>query len=149
MKPLLLLTDFSETGNRAVEHGYQLAKNLKTNVTLCNAIDMVETASILWPAETYDMLIADSGKELKKLIKYLEETDSDEGFHPQISYQSKLGRLVDVVESLRKKEDFYMIIIGVHRKSFARFLLENHCKSMMDNLTCPLLIVPPDAALEN
>lgn len=149
MKPLLLLTDFSETGNRAVEYGYQLAKNLKTNVTLCNAIDMVEAANMLWPADTYDAMIADSGKELKKLIKSLEETDSDEGFHPQISYQSKLGRLVDVVESIRKKEDFFMIIIGSHRKGFARFLLENHCKSMMDTLTCPLLIVPPDAVLEN
>ncbi|TKC60176.1 universal stress protein [Pedobacter hiemivivus] len=142
MKPLLLLTDFSENGNHAVEYGYRLAKDLETNVTLCNAVDFAETANMLWPAEAYDALISDSGKELKKLMKHLEETDHNAGFHPQISYQCKLGRLVDVVESARQKEDFYMIVIGAHRKGFARFLLENHSKSMMDTLTCPLLIVP-------
>lgn len=149
MKPLLLLTDFSESGNHSVEYGYHLAKKLKTNVTLCNAVDMAGTENMLWPAEAYDRLISDSGKALRKLIKHLEETDRDTGFHPQISYQSKLGRFVDVVESVRQKEDFYMIVMGTHRKGFARFLLENHSKSMIDNLTCPLLIVPPEAVLSD
>ncbi|WEK18970.1 MAG: universal stress protein [Candidatus Pedobacter colombiensis] len=149
MKPLLLLTDFSESGNHAVEYGYHLAKHLKTNVMLCNAVDMAGAANMLWPAEAYDTLITESGKELKKLKKHLERTDHHTGFHPQISYQSKLGRLLDVVESIRQKEDFYMIVIGAHRTGFARFLLENHSKSMIDTLTCPLLIVPQDAALSD
>nr|WP_121269551.1 universal stress protein [Pedobacter schmidteae] len=147
MNPLLLLTDFSESGNHAVEYGYHLAKHLKANVVLCNAVDLTESTNVLWPAEAYDTLIADSGKELKKLKKHLEQSDHTTGFHPQISHQSKLGRLADVVQSLRQKQDFYMVVIGAHRKGISRFLLENHSKSMIDTLNCPLLVVPEEALL--
>jgi len=147
MKPLLLLTDFSESGNHAVEYGYHLAKLLKANVTLCNAVDLAESANMLWPAEAYDSIVSDSGELLEKLKKHLERTDHTAGFHPQISCENKAGRLIDVVDALRENEDFYMVVIGAHRKGFARFLLENHSKSMIDTLTCPLLIVPREAVL--
>jgi nucleotide-binding universal stress UspA family protein len=145
MKPLLLLTDFSESGNHAVTYGYHLAKYLKVDVMLCNAVDLAEAANSMWPAEAYDSIISDSAEMLKKLKKHLERTDHTAGFHPQVSCQSKAGRLADVVAELRAQEDFYMVVIGAHRKGFSRFLLENHSKTMIDTLNCPLLIVPKEA----
>lgn len=147
MKPLLLLTDFSESGNHAVEYGYHLAKFLKTDVTLCNAVDVADAANTLWPADAYEKLVSDSLEELKKLKNSLKHTEHKTDFHPKISCVSRLGRLVDVVDSVRQKDEFYMVVIGAHRKGFARFLLENHSKSMIDTLNCPLLIVPKEAVL--
>lgn len=145
MKSLLLLTDFSESGNHAVEYGYHLAKHLKMNVVLCNSIDIINETNMLWPAEAYPDMVADSEAELQKLKEYLEHMDLTAGFHPGICGESKLGRLADVAEMVMNEIDISMVVIGTHRKGFARFLLENHAKSLIDSLNCPVLIVPQEA----
>ncbi|MFA4867094.1 MAG: universal stress protein [Pedobacter sp.] len=147
MSPLLLLTDFSETGNHAVEYGYHLAKHLKTNVLLCNAVNLTDKANVLWPLEANSSLVSDSLKELKKLKICLEDSDHHTGFYPQIDCLATLGGLLEVVSDLRQQQTFSMVVIGAHRTGFGRFLVENHCKSMIEILNSPLIIVPKDAPL--
>lgn len=147
MSPLLLLTDFSETGNHAVEYGYHLAKHLKTNVLLCNAVNLTDKANVLWPLEANSTLISDSLEELEKLKIRLQDLEHHNGFYPQIDCFSALGELLDVVNSLRQQQTFSMVVIGAHRTGFGRFLVENHCKSMIEAINCPLIIVPKDASL--
>lgn len=145
MKPLLLLTDFSENGNHAVDYGYHLAKLLKANVLLCNAVNLTDQANVLWPIEANQGLVTDSTEALRKIKTRLEEADDDNGFRPKIECWSTLGKLVVVVADLQRTKFFEMVVIGAHRTGFGRFLVENHCKSMIDALDCPLLIVPREA----
>ena len=71
MKTLLIPTDFSANAKHAVEYGYNLAKQIKANVMLCNAVivpaEMPQAGFVIWPMEEYDVLMDDSADELKKL----------------------------------------------------------------------------------
>ncbi|MEQ7798636.1 universal stress protein [Pedobacter sp. ASV1-7] len=149
MSPLLLLTDFSETGNHAVEYGYHLAKCLKTNVLLCNAVNLTDKANVLWPIEANSALVDNSLDELRKLKMRLKDSDHHMAFYPKIDYFASLGELLEVVSGLRKMQTFSIVVIGAHRTGFGRFLVENHCKSMIESLNCPLLIVPKEAPLSD
>lgn len=86
-------------------------------------------------------------EQLSKLKMCLEDTDHLTGFYPRIDYFASLGNLLDVVADLRCEQAFSMVVIGAHRTGFGRFLVENHCKSMIDALNCPLVIVPKDTPL--
>jgi len=149
MKTLLLLTDFSSNGNHSAEYGYNLAKVLKANVVLCNAVtipaQLSEVGDIAWPLSGYDGLIDDSDEELKKLKKHFEHTDRSAGFHPQISSINQTGRLADVVENVMRSCSVDMVVMGTHRKGIAHFLLDNNCRNMINATFCPLLLIPPQA----
>jgi nucleotide-binding universal stress UspA family protein len=149
MKTLLLLTDFSTDGNHSAEYGYHLAKALKANVMLCNAVtipaQLSEVGDIVWPLSGYDGLINDSEEELKKLKKHFEHMDHSSGFHPQISIINQVGRLADVVENVLRSYNIEMVVMGTHRKGIAHFLLDNNCRNMISTTSCPLLLIPPYA----
>lgn len=151
MKTIVLLTDFSESGNHAVEYGYHLAKFLQLDVLLCNAIfvpvAVAEAGGFVWSMNGFDGLIEDSNEELKRLKKHFEHTDHSSGFHPQISCVNQTGRLPDVLENVMGICDVEMVVMGTHRKGPGHFLLENNTRNMINAATCPLLLVPPMASL--
>lgn len=150
MKTLLLLTDFSIGGNHAAEYGYSLAKYLKANVVLCNAIviplQMAEAGVIGWPLNGYDGLVEDTERELQKLKKHFEHTDHSSGFHPQIDCINQMGRLQDVVQNIIPVFEVTMIVMGTHHNGSASFLLDNNAKNMISYTKHPLLLVPLHAA---
>ena len=150
MKTLLLLTDFSDNGNHAAEYGYHLARQLKANVVLCNAIvipaQIAEAGVIGWPVNGYDGLIEASDEELKKLKKHFEHTDHSSGFHPEISCLNQMGRLAEVVDNIINICYADMVVMGTHHKVMGDFLLENNSKRVISSTSCPLLLVPPQAS---
>jgi nucleotide-binding universal stress UspA family protein len=151
MKTIVLLTDFSESGNHAVEYGYHLAKFLQLDVLLCNAIfvpvAVAEAGGFVWSMNGFDGLIEDSNEELKRLKKHFEHTDHSSGFHPQISCVNQTGRLPDVLENVMGICEVEMVVMGTHRTGMGHFLLENNTRNMINSATCPLLLVPPVANL--
>ena len=71
MKTILFPTDFSENSIHAVRYGYYLARQIKADIILCNAViipaEAPQDGLVVWPLEESDMLLKDSTSELVKL----------------------------------------------------------------------------------
>jgi len=145
MKTLLIPTDFSANAKHAAEYGYRLAKQIKTDVVLCNAViipaEIPQAGFVAWPMEEYDVLMNDSTDELKKLKASL-ELDS-KGFKPVITCFNEAGATTDVVNDIIAKKKVDMVVMGTHvAGGLSSFLLGNHSRIMIDGVSKPLLLVP-------
>jgi nucleotide-binding universal stress UspA family protein len=150
MKKFLFPTDFSANATHAAAYGYNLAKQVKANIILCNAViipaEMPQSGMIAWPMEESDILLKDSNNELKSVKSHLEPVSTGEGFKPAISYLNGPGKVIDVVNHIVESQEIDMVIIGTHGSSgLTTLLLGNHSREMIDNVTAPLLLVPPAA----
>ena len=150
MKTLLISTDFSDIATHAAEYGYNLAKQIKADVILCNAVivpaEMPQAGVVVWPMEEYNVLMEDSDKELKKLKNHLEKTESQSSFRPLIKVINETGTLADVVNVIIADHDVDLLIMGTHGNSgLSHFILGDHSRKMIDGTIKPLLLIPPAA----
>jgi nucleotide-binding universal stress UspA family protein len=152
MKNLLIATDFSANAKHAVEYGYNLASQLKANVTLCNAVlvpaDMPEAGFVSWPTYEYEELLKESADILKLLKTELEKTINTSGFQPTMGCINEEGAVIDVINRIVAKENINMVIVGTHGSSgLSQFVMGNHTRMMINDTTRPLLLIPPTAKI--
>ena len=151
MKTLLFSTDFSDNAKHAAEYGYSLAKQIKANIVLCNAVtvpaEMPQAGVVVWPMEESEVLLDDSTNELQRLKAHLEQNDHSISFRPAVSYANGAGTLTDVIEHITANRQVDLVVMGTHASdSLSTFLLGDHSKKMIDSTTQPLLLIPPEAA---
>jgi len=152
MKTLLILTDFSKTATHAAMYGYNLAKQIKANVILSNAVivpaEIPQAGVVVWPMEEYNILMEDSDNELKSLRTDLESKNNVDGFTPAVKIINETGRLTDVVNVIVKEHAVDMVIMGTHAEDgLSTLILGNHIRQMVDRTVKPLLLIPPTAAI--
>ena len=152
MKKILLATDFSANATHAAEYGYNLAKQIKANIVLCNAIivpaELPHAGVIVWPMEEYNTLSKRSADELKQLKAHLEHRNNSGSFKPSISYVNEPGPVADVVNNIAVSQQIDLVIMGTHGGSgLSQLILGNHCRNMIDCTIKPLLLVPKAAAI--
>ena len=149
MKTILFATDFSANARHAAEYGYNLAKLIKANIILCNAVivpaEMPQAGLVAWPMEESDMLLMDSTRELQQLKTHLENADHEEGFKPGITCKNESGVVTDVVQSVITNDLVDLVVMGTHGSSgLSQFLLGNHSRNMIDTATKPLMLISPE-----
>ena len=152
MKTLLISTDFSKTATHATEYGYNLAKQIKADVILCNAVivpvEIPQAGVVVWPTEEYNVLMEDSENELKSLTARLESKNSSAGINPAVKVITETGMLTDIVNVIVEDHQADMIIMGTHATSgAAHFLFGDHSRKMIDQTSKPLLLIPPQAQI--
>lgn len=150
MKNLLITTDFSSNAKHAADYGYNLAKQIKANVILCNAVivpaEMPQAGIVVWPMDEYNVLMDDSEKELKSEKKRLEKIGAPTSFEPKIEMVYETGILTDIIDKIVENHKIDMIIMGTHGAGgFNRFMLGDHSRKMIDCTNKPLLLIPPTA----
>lgn len=148
----MIATDFSENANHAAEHGYEIASQLKANVVLFNAfivpVEIPQAGVSVWPPYNYDELLDDCRTNLKKLVESLEKRIPHAEFQPQIPYSCNVGTVPDVVNEKINAENIGIIVMGTHGSSpWNGLLFGNHSRKMIDNASCPLLLVPPKSVV--
>ena len=152
MKTILVSTDLSENARHAAGFGYQLAKLMKANLVLCNAVtipaEVPEAGMIAWPLEEYDVLMDDSKEALKQLKDELEQSDQPGRFNPKITCVNQDGTLVDVVNEITAKQPIDLVVIATHTHSgLSGLILGDHSQRMISESKTPLLLVPPSASI--
>jgi len=152
MKTLLISTDFSAVATHAAEYGYNLAKQIKADIVLCNAVtvpaEVPQAGVVVWPMEEYNVLMEDSGNELKKLKDQLENYKTENNFEPAITYVNETGVLSDILKVTIADHNVDMVIMGTHSASgFNHFFFGDHSRNMIDHAKKPLLLVPPTAKI--
>ena len=153
MKRFLFPTDFSANAMHAATYGYNLARQTKAHIILCNAIivpaEVPQAGMVAWPMEESDILLQDSNTELKRIKYQLEADSEDYGYKPAISYLNGSGRVVDIVNHMVDSQEIDLVIIGTHGSSgLSTLLLGNHSRQMIDVVASPLLLVPPAAIVK-
>ena len=150
MKKVLFLIDFSTDAKHAAEYGYQLAKQIKADIVLGNAIivpaEIPQSGMVAWPMEESDTLLEDSEKELKRLKAHMEQNDHSATFRPAITFASEAGTVTNAVAHFVKSQDIDLILMGTHhRGGLSSFLFGDHCKNVIDSTNKPLILIPPKA----
>jgi nucleotide-binding universal stress UspA family protein len=148
MKKFLFPTDFSANAKHALAYGYNLARQVKANIVICNAIiepaEVAQAGLVVWPMEESELLVKDSSRELNLLKQHLEDKAETIGYTPTISCMAQAGTVLDVVNGIMHYENIGLVIIGTHGSSgLSTLLLGNHSRSMIDEINKPLLLVPP------
>nr|MCS3813040.1 nucleotide-binding universal stress UspA family protein [Mucilaginibacter sp. X4EP1] len=152
MKKFLFPTDFSDDAKHALYYGYNLAKQVKANVIICNAIiepaEISQAGLVTWPIEESDMLLKDSHHELSSLKQHLENKAETISYNPTITCMEQAGTVLDVVNGITHDKNIGLVIIGTHGSNgLSTLLLGNHSRSMIDEINKPLLLVPPAATI--
>ena len=152
MERILISTDFSANATHAAEYGYNLAKHLKANVALCNAVlvpaEMPQAGVVVWPMDEYDNLIKGSADDLLQLKHNLQKSDDEEHFKPSVSLINESGIVADVINNAVEHKKIDLIVMGTHGSGGAgALLLGNHSRNMINATTRPLLLIPPEAKI--
>jgi nucleotide-binding universal stress UspA family protein len=147
---LLIATDFSSDAANAANYGYSLATKLNAHILLCNALIVPaqgpQAGLLVWPMEESAVLLQGGSRKLKHLKAHLEASNTIDGFKPNISCIEEAGLLSDVVNHIIKNHQVDLTIIATHNnKALSSFLLGNHSKNLINDITKPLLLIPPIA----
>src|ERR1700719_502371 len=95
MKKFLFPTDVSANAKHALDYGYSLAKQVKANMVICNAIiapaEVPQSGLVSWTMEESDLLLIDSSHELNLLKEKLEGKEETISFSPSIACKNEAG----------------------------------------------------------
>ncbi|MEO3405556.1 universal stress protein [Mucilaginibacter sp. CAU 1740] len=151
MKTLLVATDFSANARHAAEYGYHLAKQIKADVVLCNAVivpaEIPQSGLVVWPMDDLEMLLQDSTSQLAIEKLHLEAMAHSDMFKPGISVINESGVVTDIVDGFAANNPISMVIMGTHGGGMSSFLIGNHAKNMIEATTKPLLLISPETKL--
>jgi nucleotide-binding universal stress UspA family protein len=147
MKTILLLTDFSTRALFAAQYAMQIAIKLEANILLCNAMEVIQSApmaeQIAWPVANHLALKQERLADLKQIARQMSENISDGKFTPTVSCLCDFGKLSVVVANIVKNKSIDLVVMGAHKSNgLSRFLFDCHTHDVLDNIQCPVLLVP-------
>ena len=147
MSNILLLTDFTTTGQHAVKFGHHLAVQLRSNITLCNVMDIqAEIPQFevpVLPFLDYNYMVEKSEKDLHQLKAHLDKRSASQSFQPQINCLEEVGRFTDTVFRIAVNHQAELVILGEHqRKGLSEWVLSNHVKELIEVAKIPIIIIP-------
>lgn len=150
MKTIAVMTDFSDRAENAARYALGLAQHLHANVLLYNSFVVPTTEpmglQVAWSLESFNELQDESEQSLHLLADKLREDLSDlsEGaFKPVVYIKCDNGTLSTNLNTLLCDKEILMLVIGTHRKRASGFMLGNHMREMIDGVSVPILIIPP------
>jgi nucleotide-binding universal stress UspA family protein len=152
IKTFLLPTDFSSASTHAVGYAYNLATQIKANIVLCNAVllpaESPQVGLSVWPPEESDILLQDSADKLKDLASGMGNVEKKDAFKPGIKCINRSGSVYQAIQEIIANEPIDLVAIGTHETGmWDTLLLGDEARSLIDDATRPLLLVPPSAAI--
>ncbi|MFA6086319.1 universal stress protein [Mucilaginibacter sp.] len=153
MKTILVPTDFSSASKNAARYAMHLAKKIKANLLLCNAILIPAEApmagQVVWPLEDYDSLKASADHELNALADRLklreEEATVPENFHPAVNINTEIGQVTDVIRNVFAGSKANITVMGMSGAgNVSGFFWGSNTQELIETATFPLILIPSD-----
>lgn len=151
MKTILLPTDFSLAAKNAGWYAMHLAKEMRANIKLCNAVmipvDVPLAAHVSVPLDNIDSLEEAAEEELKRAAQKMAELDQLEtaidSHHPVIDYEVGIGPVSYVVCNLATNVNINLVVMGMTGAGgLGRFLFGSSRRAMVEAANFPVLFVP-------
>lgn len=140
-KKILLPTDGSKFAENAEKHALFLAETSGAEIT---ALSVVETSfSIGLPSDDIifhinQLLIKETEKNLEKVEKMKEETNSDVKLTLEVAEGSPAEVILETIE----KEDIDLVVMGSSGKTgFDRLIMGSVAEKVVKAVKCPVLLV--------
>lgn len=138
MKTLIVATDFSAESENAVEYAGAAGRLLGAKIVLFNSFTLPTHASnSRLPASVFKDLLDSNHALLKKRA-----ADLSAKYAIKTEYESGFVQLTDELESLFKKHDAQLIIIGTSSQYLAQDLFANSNTAAILKLQVPILSIP-------
>jgi nucleotide-binding universal stress UspA family protein len=139
---ILIASDGSELGGRAVEQGLALAKKLGSKVTAITVTEPWTAAvsgewALAFPVEEYEKAAAANAK---KILSSVSELAARVGVACETVHVQDQFPAEGIVEEA-KARGCDLIVMGSHgRRGFARFVLGSQAMRVLTHTTTPMLI---------
>lgn len=132
-KKILVPTDFSHTGETALEYAASLAKEQGAKLLIVH----VQELPRVYAGDMYYGIAEPSTEEVMSMLRDVKPTD------PQVSVEYRLlsGDPAEAVVRLSDEEDVDMIVVGSHgRTGFSRALMGSVAESIVRKAHCPVVV---------
>ena len=157
MKSLLVLTDFSRNAKRAAEAALNLANKLGGGEivllnTYLNPLFLPSAEYVAWPPEYYTAFKEESISQMNSECKRLHQIVTDLKIPAEkikIDSLNLEGPLSEHLESVVKKRNTTLIVMGARRKVSGDFLFGSSINTTLRHASCPVLIVPENHSVIN
>lgn len=156
MKTILVLTDFTRRSEHAAEFALEIAFKIRGEILLYNAFyapQVVSLESGVYPYyEDYSAIEQECLHEMEKIVRKLGKkfTTQHGVLPPPIRLLNEPGKLGDNVHEITMRKDIWMIVMGDKSKEgpVSRFIFGSNSNAVIDNASCPVLLIPEKAALK-
>jgi nucleotide-binding universal stress UspA family protein len=154
MKKILVPTDFSTSAKNAANYAMLLAKQMKANVELCNAVmvplEVPLAAHVAAPIVSFETLEHEVEQELKRWAGKLKQKDEFETapdtFHPLVEHVVGAGSVPDVITNIAANAEVSLTVMGMSGGGgLSKFLLGSASRGMVEATQTPLLLVPDES----
>lgn len=152
MKTILVPTDFSPAANSAASFAMDIAKSIRANILLCNAIlvpaEVPMAGGIVWPLADYGSLKASADHDLQSLADELRTRNhacfNQDEFNPSVDTKTELGRMIDVVnDAFEQKDGPVLSIMGMSGAgNMSRFFPGSNSKELINAAAFPVILIP-------
>jgi nucleotide-binding universal stress UspA family protein len=141
LKRIISATDFSDTSNLAVSYGQRLAKEFSAKLFLCHVLSVPTGYGEPLP----DPLIQQSrlmDQAAERFFRWMEGQSVE--WEPVVS----IGGASEEITRLAEEKKVDLAICATHgRSGLKRLILGSVTERLMRSLTCPVLVVRPQAGI--
>ncbi|WDF55759.1 universal stress protein [Mucilaginibacter sp. KACC 22063] len=153
MRTVLMLTDFSENANHAAKAASVIVPKLKADIllyhTYYNHPIVTSFAGGPWVVEDFNLREQEATARLDHLaiqLKYILNGIPNIGFEPKILYQCGAGSLGKNIVAIIQENHVGLVVIGSGSStSINQLIFGSNTKSVIGQVGCPVLIIPPGA----
>jgi len=133
---ILVPADFSETSDRALEYGKNLAKKLNSKLYLLHVVEEIEYYPGFVMPPIFEELKNHAISELNKLAKPLKEEGMD------VQVEVKIGKSWQQIVNTAKANSVDLIVIGTHgRTGLSHVLLGSIAEKVVRRASCPVMTI--------
>lgn len=154
MKKILVPTDFSFAAKGAGYFAMHIAREMKANVQLCNAIvvpvEAPSVAHVTPPLIAVNALEEAAIAELKRSAREIEglvEFETGLGdYHPVVEYVTGIGTVPEVVSNLANQHDVCLVVMGMSGAGgLNEIILGSSSRTIVEKANYPVLLIPKDS----
>lgn len=141
MKTILTATDFSKTGNNAVNYAANLALVTRSKLILFHAYyEPILVSEVPFTTTIEDFQLEEkSDEQLDLMVKHIQNIY---GSDLEVEYISISGKAASEIESLAKEKDIDLVVIGTHETEEYNKQFGNNTIDILKHSSIPILIIP-------
>lgn len=147
MKTILVLTDFKTSSENAVNYAAALAAQNQLDVVLLHVItsDLERVVENVEPEGNQDGALSYSDAMLGRLSVKATQMVSENAVS-NVDYIVRYGDLVNTIQDVVEAKNIDLVVMGTHvPHSYMESSGNTNTSVIIDNLNCPILVVPETA----
>ena len=155
MKTIIVFTDHSKQSEHAAAYAIHLAKKIKANILLSDAICIPNAVSALQAEGLYESVEYEPPAENNKLLSLCNSLENELAenalpgkFSPAIYCQSEAMPFNEAINYFEENLDIAFIIVGVNLYYGALSIMAGDtCAKVLEFASCPVILVPEEAPI--